>query len=210
MVPFNVERRNKMSQDNEPAYQKELAKYFNTEKQQQFSTNFFTAAENYEVWDEIDFSNLEAADGQNTFTIKAEDLKSYAESCLDNNPYMTDEEFVKKTPYGGLVAHPLFVTTLCFWCVGTKGRGSWNRTPGARNPGQTIEYYENFKVGETIHIKMRPYDRYEKRGKCYLAYKIDMYNQDNVLKATHTATLILPRTRDDIRKFLKGVRGLQD
>jgi len=199
-----------MSQNAVPAYQKELAKYFKTEKQQQFSTNFFTDAENYEVWDEIDFTNLQEADGQNTFTIKAEDMKFYAESCLDNNPYMTDEEFAKKSPYGGLVPHPLFVTTIGFWCVGTKGRGSWNRTPGARNPGQCIEYYENFKVGETIHIKMQPHDRYEKRGKCYLAYKVDMYNQDNVLKASHIATLILPRTRDDIRKFLKGIRGLKD
>ena len=199
-----------MSQKNLPAYQKELAKYFKTEKQQQFSTNFFTGAENYEVWDEIDFSNLEKVDGQNTFTIKAEDMKYYAECCLDNNPYMTDEEFAKKTPYGELVAHPLFVTTLGFWCVGTKGRGSWIRTPGARNPGQYHEYYENFKVGETIHIKMQPHDRYEKRGKCYLQYKIKMYNQNNVLKAMCISTLILPRTREDIRKFLAGMRGLRD
>lgn len=189
---------------------KDLAKYFKTEKHHQFSTDFFTDAENYEVWDEIDFSDLNEVDGENTFTIKAEDLKFYAEGCLDNNPYMTDEEFAKKSPYGGLVAHPIFKTPIWFWCVGVKGRGNWIRTPGARNPGQQIEIFENFKVGETIHIKFRPYDRYEKRGKCYLQYKIDMYNQDNVLKSTSISTLILPRTRDDIRKFLKGIRGLQD
>jgi len=199
-----------MSQSTEPAYYKELAKYFKTEKHYQFSTNFFTDAESYEVWDEIDFSNLEEVDGENTFTIKAEDLKFYAEGCLDDNPYMTDEEFAKRSPYGGLVAHPLFTTTICFWCVGIKGRGNWIRTPGARNPGKKHEYYENFRVGETIHIKLRPYDRYEKRGKYYLQYRIDMYNQDNVLKASSFTTLILPRTRDDIRKFLKGIRGLQD
>lgn len=199
-----------MSQKNLPAYQKELAKYFKTEKQQQFSTNFFTGAENYEVWDEIDFSNLEKVDGQNTFTIKAEDMKYYAECCLDNNPYMTDEEFAKKTPYGELVAHPLFVTTLGFWCIGVRGRGNWMRTPGARNPGQEIIIYENFKVGETIHIKLRPYDRYEKRGKYYLKYAIDYYNEKNVKKATWILALILPRTRDEIRKFLKGIRGLSD
>ena len=190
--------------------QKDLAKYFTTEKHHHFSTDFFTDAENYEVWDEIDFSDLNEVDGENTFTIKAEDLRFYAEGCLDDNPYMTDEEFAKKSPYNGLVAHPIFMTPICFWCVGIKGRGNWIRTPGARNPGQQIEIFENFKVGETIHIKLRPYDRYEKRGKCYLQYKIDMYNQDNVLKCSSISTLILPRTRDDIRKFLKGIRGLQD
>jgi len=123
---------------------------------------------------------------------------------------MTNEEFAKKSSYGGLVPHPLFTTTICFWCVGTKGKGNWIRTPGARNPGQYIEYYEDFKVGETIHIKLRPYDRYEKRGKYYLQYKINLYNQDNVLKASTISTLILPRTRDDIRRFLEGIRGLQD
>jgi acyl dehydratase len=199
-----------MSRKNLPAYQKELAKYFKTEKQQQFSTNFFTDAENYEVWDEIDFSNLKEADGENTFTIKAEDLKAYAESCLDNNPYMTDEEFAKKSPYGELVPHPIFVTTLGFWCIGIKGKGNWIRTPGARNPGQQIIIYENFKVGETIHAKLQPYERYEKRGKYYLTYAANFYNEKNVLKTTWLISLILPRTREEIRKFLKGIRGVQD
>jgi acyl dehydratase len=199
-----------MKENKLPTYHHELAKYFKTEKHHQFSTNFFTHAENYEVWDEIDFSNLEEVDGENTFTIKAEDLTFYAEGCLDDNPYMTNEEFAKKSSYGGLVPHPIFTTTICFWCVGTKGKGNWIRTPGARNPGQYIEYYEDFKVGETIHIKLRPYDRYEKRGKYYLQYKINLYNQDNVLKASTISTLILPRTRDDIRRFLEGIRGLQD
>jgi len=188
----------------------ELAKYFKTEKQMEFSTDFFTNAENYEVWDEIDFANLEEVDGQNTFEIKAEDVTFYAEGCLDDNPLMTDEEYAKNSPYGGLVPHPIFITTICFWCVGVKGKGNWIRTPGARNPGQVIEFYENFKVGEIIHVKMKPYDRYIKRGKCYLQYQMDAYNQDDVLKCRMYATLILPRTREDIRKFLKGIRGLED
>ncbi len=199
-----------MNQKDLPVYYKELAKYFKTEKAKKFSTNFFTDAENYEVWDEIDFSDLVEFDGENTFTIKAEDLKAYAFGSLDDNPYMTDEEFAKKSPYGEIVPHPIFVTTLAFWCIGIKGRGNWIRTPGARNPGQHIEIYENFKVGETIHAKLRPYDRYEKRGKYYLKYAIHFYNERNILKSTWILTLILPRTRDEIGKFLEGIRGLKD
>jgi acyl dehydratase len=199
-----------MSEKSLPPYHKDLAKYFTTEKHHQFSTDFYIDADNYEVWDDINFADLKEADGENTFTIKAEDLKFYAEGCLDDNPYMTDEEFAKKSPYGGLVPHPIFVTTLGFWCIGVKGRGNWIRTPGARNPGQQIEIYENFKVGETIHIKLRPYDRYEKRGKYYLKYAIDYYNEKNVLKATWVLALILPRTRDEIKQFLKGIRALND
>ena len=199
-----------MDQKNLPAYHHELAKYFKTEKHHQFSTNFFTDAENYEVWDEIDFSDMKEVELANTFTIKAEDLQFYAEGCLDDNPYMNDEAFAKKSPYGELVTHPIFVTTLAFWCIGVKGRGSWIRTPGARNPGQEIIIHENFRVGETIHAKIRPYDRYEKRGKYYLKDSIVFYNEKNVKKATWILTLILPRTREEIKKFLKGIRGLSD
>ena len=111
-----------------------LEKYFKTEKQRIFSTDFFSNADKYEVWDEIDFSDIKEVEGENKFEIKAEDLIYYAEAIEDNNPLMIDEEYAKNSPYGGLVAHPLFSTTICFWCVGVGGNGNWIRTPGARNP----------------------------------------------------------------------------
>ena len=186
-----------------------FSKYIKTEKQKEFDTNFFKDADSYEVWDEIDFSNLKEVDGEQTFEIKAEDIKFYSEAVMDNNPLMNDEEYAKKSPYGGLVPHPIFATQIIFWCIGTKGRGNWIRTPGARNPGQHIEIYENFRVGEVIHIKMKPYDRYIKRGKYYLRYQIDLYNQDNVKKGMAIGTLILPKSRDDVKKFLEGMRGVK-
>ncbi|OPL14272.1 MAG: hypothetical protein AVO39_09365 [delta proteobacterium MLS_D] len=193
-----------------PAYHSELAKYFKTEKQHEFSTDFFADAEIYEVWDEIDFAEQDEVACENTFTIKPEDMKYYAEGCLDNNPFMVDEEFAERSSYGELVPHPIFVTALAFWCIGKKGRGNWIRTPGARNPGQEITVYENFRAGETIHAKIKPYDRYEKRGKYYLKYSLNFYNENDVLKTNWILTLILPRTRDDIRNFIRGVRGVND
>jgi acyl dehydratase len=183
-------------------------RFIKTERQKQFDTDFFKDAETYEAWDEIDFESDAEIPGEQTFTIRAEDMKYYAEAVLDENLLMNDEEYAKKSRYGGLVPHPLFITQIGFWCIGVKGRGNWVRTPGARNPGQHIEFYEPFRVGETIHIKMRPYDRYIKRGKYYLQYKADFYNQDNVKKASWIATLILPKTRADIKKFLEGKRGV--
>jgi hypothetical protein len=122
---------------------------------------------------------------------------------------MVDEEYAKRSAYGELVPHPLFLVQIGFWCIGIKGRGNWIRTPGARNPGQHIEIYENFRVGETIHIKMKPFDRYIKRRKYYLKYKVDYYNQDDVKKATWVLTLILPKTKEDIKKFVEGIRALE-
>jgi acyl dehydratase len=183
-------------------------RFFRTEKHRQFDTDFFKDAEDYEAWDEIDFKSEEEIPGEQTYTITAEDMKFYAEASLDDNPLMHDEELAKNSAYGGLVSHPLFITQMAFWCIGVKGRGNWVRTPGARNPGQEIEFFEQFRVGETIHVKMRPHDRYIKRGKYYLQYKADFYNQDDVKKASWIATLILPKTKADIQKFLAGERGV--
>ncbi len=187
----------------------DFSPYIKTEKQRLFDTDFFKDAEDYEVWDEIDFSHIKEVDGEQTYEVKAEDITYYAEAVMDDNPLMKDEEYAKKSPYGGLVPHPVFATQIIFWCIGTKGRGNWIRTPGARNPGQIMEIYENFRVGEVIHIKMKPYDRYIKRGKYYLRYQIDLYNQDNVKKGTAIGTLILPKSRQDVEKFLQGLRGVE-
>ncbi len=183
-------------------------RFLKTEKQKQFSTDFFRGAGEYEAWADIDFRSEKEIPGEQTFVIKAEDMITYAQGVLDDNPLMVNEDYAKKSPYKGLIPHPLFLVQIGFWCIGVKGRGNWIRTPGARNPGQDIEIYEPFRVGETIHIMMRPFDRYIKRKKNYLKYKIDYYNEKNVKKATWILTLILPKTKEDIKKFVEGIRAL--
>ncbi len=186
----------------------EFERFFGTEKHRQFDTDFFKEAENYEAWDEIDFESDEEIPGEQTYTITAEDMKFYAEAVLDDNPLLNDEERAKDSPSGELIPHPLFITQIAFWCIGVRGRGNWVRTPGARNPGQRIELHEPFRVGEPIRVAMRPHDRYIKRGKYYLQYMAVFYNQDDVKKASWIATLILPKTKADIKTFLDGRRGV--
>ncbi len=152
---------------------------------------------------------MKEVDGENTFEIKAEDLKYYAEAVEAMTILMIDEEVCEKITLRWLGCPSAISTTICFWCVGVEGKGNWIRTPGAKILVRSSKY-EGFKVGETIHIKIKPHDRYIKRGKCYLTYQMDAYNQNNVLKTRMYATLILPRTREDIKKFLTGIRGLED
>jgi len=189
---------------------KHLERHFRTEKHRQFSTDFFADAEDYEVWEEIDFSDLREVEGENTFEITAEDAKFFAEAALDDDPMMLDEQFAAHSAYGELFVHPVFITSIIFWCIGAKGRGNWIRTPGARNPGQSCVIHEYLRVGETIHVRMKPHDRFIKRGKYYLQYAVDLYNQDDVLKVETLTTLILPKDRAGIRAFLEGERGVDD
>ncbi|MCC6526967.1 MAG: MaoC family dehydratase [Polyangiaceae bacterium] len=189
---------------------RELRKYFCTAKHGEFGTDFFADAESYEVWDEIDFTDLREVAGERTFLITAEDARFFAEAALCDEPLMRDADVAAAAPYGELFVHPVFVTAIIFWCIGSKGRGNWIRTPGARNPGQSCVIHEYLRVGETIHVKMKPHDRYVKRGKYYLKYAVDLYNQDGVLKIETLTTLILPKDREGIRRFLAGQRGVAD
>jgi len=185
---------------------KSLERYQKTQKQREFEYDFRQGTEQYEAWDEVKFG--EEFDGQQVFEIKAEDMKSYAECISDPNPLFADEKYAQKSPYGELIPHPIFLIQILFWCIGAKGKGSWLRTPGARNPYQRMEYYEPFRIGEKIHIKQKAHDRFIKRGKYYLTYQVDFYNQDNRKKVTWWVTLILPKTKEDIMKFAKGERGV--
>ena len=169
--------------------------FLNTKKQKAFEYDFFNRAEGYETWEDVDFDGLYDID--KTFIVEVEDIKNYSEGILDDNPLFNDEEAAKEGPYGGLIAHPLFLTPIGFWLTGDSGPGSWIRTPGAINPGQVIEFYEPIRPGDTIRAKSRFHDKWIKRGKRYLTYLTEYYNQKDQMVAKWWITLILPRSRGD-------------
>lgn len=166
-----------------------------TKKQKEFEYDFFKKAEGYEKWEDVDFDGMFEID--RTFTVEVEDIKSYSEGILDDNPLFNDEETAKKGPYGGLIAHPLTLTPVGFWLTGDSGPGSWSRTPGAINPGQKIEFYEHIRAGDTIRVKTGFHDKWLKRGKRYLTYLSEYYNQNDKLVAKWWGTLILPTSHGD-------------
>jgi len=190
-------------------YMKEMAKYVKTEKQKDFTGDFLepTQVEEYEFWDEIEIGKV--IEIPTKFEIKAEDLQAYAEGVPDANPLFFDEAYAKSCGHDGIVAHPLFVTQMRFFLL-RKGAGSWLRTPGARNPGQILEYYDPFRVGDIITLRITNYDKWVKRGKYYMRGLSELYDQYGNLKMRYYNTLILPRTKADVLLFLKGKRGLKE
>jgi acyl dehydratase len=169
--------------------------FLTTKKQKAFEYDFFKKAEGYERWEDVDFDGVYETD--NAFTVEEEDIKSYSEGILDDNPLFNDKEAAEKGPFEGLTAHPLFLTPVGFWLTGDSGPGSWVRTPGAINPGQIIEFYEPIRLGDTIRAKSRFHDKWMKRGKRYLTYETEFYNQKDQLVAKWWITLILPRSKGD-------------
>ncbi|HIE18030.1 MAG TPA: hypothetical protein EYP71_07555 [Dehalococcoidia bacterium] len=189
-------------------YLEEMAKYQKTEKQKSFSADFLDQeqVEEYEFWDEIEIGKETVVPLR--FEVKAEDMIAYAEGVPDANPVFYDEEYARKCGYDGLVAHPMFTTQVLFFLL-RKGHGSWIRTPGSRNPGQILEWYDPIRVGDVLTLKTRSYDKWIKRGKYYMRYLSELYDQHGNLKMRGYMTLILPKTREDVMRFVRGEHALE-
>lgn len=179
-----------------------LAAHFSTQKQRHFESNFLKDAEVYETWDEVEIGR--AFPGKLKFTVTAEDILSYNRTMRETDPLMVDPAFAAtNSSTGGLIEHPLFVVQVAFYCI-ENGPGSWIRSPGARNPGQKIELFEPFVVGETISMTVLAHDRWVRRGKHYITDKLDFHNEKGVLKATWWLTLIIPPDRKGILEFARA------
>ena len=189
-------------------YLEEMSKYYETEKQKSFKADFLdeTQIENYEFWDEIEIGKESEIPAK--FEVTAEDLKAYARGVPDDNPIFYDEEYARQCGHDGIVAHPYFSAHIRFFLL-QGGHGSWLRTPGARNPGQIVEYFDPIRVGDVITLKLTSYDKWIKRGKYYMRALCELYDQHGNLKVKSYTTLILPRTKTEVLKFVKGDHALE-
>ena len=183
---------------------KRLDGFLSTEKQKDFERNFFLDAEKYEVWDEIKIG--EEYEASRKFEVKAEDIKAFSEAIMDPNPMFNDEEYAKKTPWGGLIGHPLFYVSISFYCI-ELGACNWVRSPGAFNPGQVNLFFEPFRVGDIITLKLKSTDKWIKRGRHYLQYQQDFIDQNGTLKVRRWPTLIVPNSRAELSKYIAVISG---
>lgn len=166
-----------------------------TRKQKEFEYDFFRKSDRYQKWEDVDWESV--WESERTFVVEKEDILFFSQGVLDDNPLFNDEEAAKAGPFGGLIAHPIFLTPVGFWTTGDSGPASWIRTPGAINPGQVIEFYEPIRPGDVIRARSRFHDKYIKRGKRYMTYLVEYFRQGDVLVAKWWTTLILPTSRGE-------------
>lgn len=173
--------------------------YVETQKQRAFERDFLAGWERYETWDGVEVGVPHPAARE--FLVTEEDVLAFNRAAGETDPLFVDPEYAREhSPSGSLVVHPLFLTTVIFWCIGEEGPGSWVRTPGARNPFQKMELLEPILVGEMLTIRTQTVDRFVRRGLNYLT-NLNEICADSTLKARSFATLILPPTREDVRGF---------
>ena len=180
-----------------------IAPLFETDKQKEFDKDFLSGWENYDVWQEIEVGRTFVA--PNEYLVKEEDLLYYNRAMGETDPLLVDAEHAKDhSPSGNVVAHPLFLVSMLFYCLGSQGAGTWLRTPGAMNPFQDIELDNPIYVGDRIRLSLTTVDRFVRRGKHYITNLNEFEANGHEVKVKAWATLIVPPTRNEIRKFINA------
>ena len=171
---------------------KEVRKYFRTEKHSQFSIDFFADAESYEVWDEIDFDNLAEVQGENTFTITAEDAKFFAEAALDTHPLMTDEEYAKKSEFG----KPLVNSALTLAIVVGMSVADVSRHAVANLGWTDIALPAPVFNGDTLYAESTVLEKRESKSRPtqgIVTVRTRGLNQDDKVVISYERTILVPK-----------------
>lgn len=131
------------------------------------------------------------------------DIKRFAQAIGETNPLHYDEEYAKRTRYGGVVAPPLFCQALTYDDVPPNELSADGAPPEINLPipaqravGGSSEYTiaRLVRAGETITVVSQLQDVYTKQGRSGPLYmivvKTDFLDQQGCLVASETATYI--------------------
>lgn len=93
-------------------------------------------------------------------------VRKYADAIGDPNPLYRDEEYARKSAYGGIIVPPTFLTTFNPYEHGVERPPITHpRRRGGASAGDRYEYYLPVKVGDTITCQVKVADVYEREGR---------------------------------------------
>lgn len=138
---------------------------------QPYATDFWENADSRKVWDDI----VPGEDRPTIpYTLTLEDIQRYCRAVGEDHPLYFDEEFAKKSRYGGLIAPPSIHILLMFSCTPTD---DWMRSPGTVNAGQSWSYNMPARPGDAITLKARALDKFIKRERLFVIHDNVFLNQ---------------------------------
>ncbi len=79
-------------------------------------------------------------------TITETDLRNFSGVSGDTNPMHLNEEYARKTPFGGCIVHGMLTASLISAVIGTKLPG-----PGCIYMNQTLKFLAPVRVGDTVY-----------------------------------------------------------
>ena len=149
--------------------------------------DFWETWEKRKTWDEIQPGELRPTV---PVTLTKEAIQSYATAIGDLNPLYFDEEYAKKSPFGGLISPPSIHSFLMFACTPIE---DWMREPGTINAGQSWYFNLPARPGDTIRLVCKALDKYIKKDRLFIIHENVFYNQNDEVVCSGIGWTIRPR-----------------
>jgi len=101
-----------------------------------------------------------------TFVVEKEPIRRWAEAIGNPNPIYHEEEYAKKSRYGGMITPPGFVGNYSF-PVNSSGQGPRLEGPFWRrlNGGNEYEFLKPVQAGDVLTATTKLVDLYERQGR---------------------------------------------
>jgi len=127
-----------------------------------------------------------------TYEIEKGMIKRFVQAVDDPNPLWQDEEYARKTRYGGTIAPPLFVVVLGFDEFDKQIAALMS---GRLHAGTEFEYFKPVRAGDVITVTRKVADIREREGKklgkmAFITFEITYKNQKGELVAICRQTTI--------------------
>ncbi len=127
-------------------------------------------------------------------------IRKFAQAIEDPNPLWRDEEYAKKTRYGGIIAPPLFLTSL--QPTGVNNYATQEKLVDLAGPGKTAilggteyEWFQPVRPGDRITTTAEVVNVREREGKMgrmlILIYEMTFTNQKGEVVAKERTTAIM-------------------
>lgn len=156
-------------------------------KETQFETDFWKDENLRKAWDDI-----VPGEPRKTipYTLTLDAIQKYCRVVNDMHPLYFDEEYAKKSRYGGLIAPPAIHILLMFSCTPTD---DWMRSPGTVNAGQSWSYNKPARPDDVIRLEARALDKFIKKDRLFVVHDNVFFNQNNEVICSGRGWTIRPQ-----------------
>lgn len=110
-----------------------------------------------------------------TCKLTKEMIQKFAEAIEDHNPLYFDEEYARKSPFGGLIAPPTIHAMLLFECTFDEDDV---RATGVINMGQMWVYNLPARPDDSITLKRTLRDKYVRGNRLFVHHENIFFNQN--------------------------------
>ena len=152
-----------------------------------FEKDFWKDWEKRKTWDEIQPGELRAT---RLLTLTKEMIQKFARATEDLNPLYFDEEYAKKSRFGGIIAPPGIHSFLLAACT---AHDDWMREPGTINAGQCWFYNVPARPGDKIRLVCKALDRFIKKDRLFVIHENVFYNQNDEVICSGRGWTVRPR-----------------